>query len=96
MNLTPGLVRITADGALIGAGIPVRVFQVQLKSGTQNALVNLRNGDTVAADVHYQIDGLNSKAVDVPYNGGAYFDKGCFAEVGTATSFVTFIITREP
>jgi len=95
MNLTPGLVTITTDGTIGRAGVPVRVFHVQLSSGTQNSTVYLRHGSTVSDSIVFTLEGTNSKTVDLPINGGMYFERGCFADVDTAVSYVSIVYSEE-
>jgi hypothetical protein len=95
MNLTPGLVRITTDGAIGKLGLPVRVFHVQVVSGTQNSICYLRHGESATDTIVAQVYGITNNAIDRSFNGGMYFERGCFADVDTAVSFVSIIYTEE-
>ena len=95
MNLTPGLVRITTDGAIGRAGLPVRVFHVQVVSGTLNSIFYLRHGESASDTIVAQVQGITNNTIDRSFNGGMYFERGCFADVDTAVSFVSVIYTNE-
>jgi len=91
MNLTPGVVRITADSAVSTSGKPIRVFCVNLISGGSASTLTLKNGTSTSGTAYDQIDGTASQSVTKNYAGGLLFPGGCYADADANISYATII-----
>ena len=95
MNLTPGMVRVTTDGAIGGLGKAIRIFSIQLVSGATSSVFQLMAGVGTDGTAILQVDGLANNSVPVSYAGGIYFGNGCFAKFDSASAYATIGYTEE-
>jgi hypothetical protein len=94
-TLGSGRVRLTADGAVITSGLPVRVYSVTWLSGTTAGYVGLRNGTGTSADLDFYLDGTASKTKTENFEGGKLFPAGCYCDIDANVSWVSLECVKE-
>ena len=78
------------------AGIPVRIYSVELISGGSASTVKLFNGtDNTAGTQYGQVDGVASKSVVVNYEFGKRFPAGCYLGTDANTGYVSVSYSQE-
>jgi len=95
MENTSGRIRITADGAVITSGKPVRVYNITWLSGTTAGYVGLRNGTGTSADLDYYRDGTASKTYSESFENGKLFPAGCYCDIDANVTWVTIECKKE-
>jgi len=95
MENTSGRIRITADGAVITSGQPVRVYNVTWLSGTTAGFVGLRNGTGTSADLDFYDDGVASKTFTQNFTNGKLFPAGCYCDIDANVTWVTIECKKE-
>lgn len=86
----PGTTKITADGVVGQSGKPTRIYSVSLVSGGSASTLALYSGTSTGGTLLDQVDGTASQSVTKNYAGGLLFPAGCFADVDSNVSYVTF------
>ena len=93
-----GTQQAVIDISIGTAGIPTRVFFVELLSGGGGAgSVVMRNGTKTTDTAFSQIDGTAASKTDSRFYGedGMYFPDGCFVDLGTNASSATVVYKQE-
>ncbi len=81
-----GVEVITANGALITSGKPVRVYNVSIV-GSGTAGVELYNGTAVSGTARVSFKaGAATRTTTQNFEGGLLFPGGCYVEIESGTS----------
>ncbi len=92
----PGTIRVTADGALIRSGQPVRVYHVHEIYGAGAAGSVLRNGTGAGGDIFVQLTSTDSVGISNDFGvNGILFPLGCFFDEGTSVTSATIVCELE-
>ena len=92
----PGTVRVTADGALISSGKPVRVYHIHEIYGGSSAGSVLRNGTSASDTIYVQLTSTDSTGVSTDFGPhGVLFPSGCFYDEGTSVTSATIVCRLE-
>ena len=96
MNLLPGTTRLTTPGAVLAnPGNVVRIFCVNLKSGATAGNVILYNGTSSSGDEWIKLEGVVSSTTMVEFKHGLRFDKGCYVDVDSNSTYALITWTKE-
>ena len=95
MNLIPGIQTRTTDGVIGTSGKPIRVFWIHLISGGTASVLAVHNGTSASDTQILSLTGTISTGATFNFAGGARFPAGCYVNVDTNISNVTFSYTEE-
>ena len=95
MELVPGSVRITADGAIGTSGKPVRIYSISLISGGTASVLSLLDGTSAAGTQQVSLTGTASTGMIANFAGGLRFPSGCYADVDGNISSATIVFNQE-
>lgn len=82
---TTGTEVITADGAVISSGKPVRVFSVTVASGTAHG-ARLYNGTSTGGTLFDEINPSANTTKTQNFENGKLFSGGCYVDLLTGAS----------
>ena len=83
---TSGAKTLTASGALISSGEPIRVWSVHFTSGATAGVIQLYNNTSATGTPVISETGTANRSKSVNYENGLLFPDGCYVEFVTATS----------